>query len=92
MEVQSGVQHKEPRPLGSPPSGANQQDEQDDSQTDAGGRASSDSHSKDSEAASHKDDRRVSYMLPPACVCVCERVFDEGVCGSLGVSVRVSVE
>ncbi|KAG7225479.1 hypothetical protein INR49_027474 [Caranx melampygus] len=60
MEVQSGVQQAEPGPLGSPRSGANQQNELDDRQTDASGRESSDNHSKDAQTASQKDDKKMS--------------------------------
>lgn len=58
MEVQSGVQQLEPHPLGSPQSGANQQSELDDRQTDASGRPSADNLSKDAQPASLKDDKK----------------------------------
>ncbi|TKS88368.1 hypothetical protein D9C73_023202 [Collichthys lucidus] len=58
MEVQSGVQQPETRPLGSPRSGANQQNETDDRPTDASGRHSADNHSKDAQEASQKDDKK----------------------------------
>lgn len=63
MEVQSGVQQPEPRPLGSPRSGANQQNELDDRQADAGGRPSADNHSKDAQPASQKDDKKPSAAV-----------------------------
>lgn len=73
MEVQSGIQQPEPRPLASPQSGANEQDELDDNQTDASGRPSADNHSKDTQPATQKDDRKVSCRhLQPVCLqCVC---------------------
>ncbi|KAI4818378.1 hypothetical protein KUCAC02_011721 [Chaenocephalus aceratus] len=58
MEVQSGAQQPEPRPLDSPRSGANQQDEYDDRQTDASGRPSADMHSTDAQPESQKDDQK----------------------------------
>ncbi|XP_059206696.1 RNA-binding motif, single-stranded-interacting protein 3 isoform X2 [Centropristis striata] len=63
MEVQSGVQQPEPRPLGSPRSGANQQNDFDDRQTDASGRPSADNHSKDAQPASQKDDKKPSAAV-----------------------------
>ncbi|KAL7382735.1 hypothetical protein ABVT39_027063 [Epinephelus coioides] len=63
MEVQSGVQQPEPRPLGSPRSGANQENEFDDRQTDASGRPSADNHSKDAQPASQKDDKKPSAAV-----------------------------
>ncbi|KAM7384484.1 hypothetical protein PAMA_011707 [Pampus argenteus] len=63
MEVQSGVQQPEPRPLASPQSGANQQDELDDRQTDASGRSSTDNLSKDAQPATQNNDRNMSIML-----------------------------
>lgn len=82
MEVQSGVQQPEPRPLSSPRSGANQQNELDDRQTDASGRPSADNHSKDVQPANQKDDKKVSRRLPllhicSSCVCVSVNVFGE---------------
>lgn len=84
MEVQSGVQQPEPHPLGSPRSGANQQNELDDRQTDASGRPSADNHSKDAQPASQKDDKKVSRRLPLLHICSC---CAECVC--LGVPVHV---
>lgn len=69
MEVQSGVQQPEPCPLGSPRSGADQQNEVDDRQMDAGGRPSTDNHSKDAQPATQKDDKKVSYRLPLLHIC-----------------------
>ncbi|KAF3834026.1 hypothetical protein F7725_025230 [Dissostichus mawsoni] len=60
MEVQSGAQQPEPRPLDSPRSGANQQDEYDDRQTDASGRPSADTHSTDAQPESQEDDQKQS--------------------------------
>ncbi|XP_034066217.1 RNA-binding motif, single-stranded-interacting protein 3 isoform X4 [Gymnodraco acuticeps] len=60
MEVQSGAQQPEPRPLYSPRSGANQQDEYDDRQTDASVRPSADMHSTDAQPESQKDDQKPS--------------------------------
>ncbi|XP_010792077.1 RNA-binding motif, single-stranded-interacting protein 3 isoform X2 [Notothenia coriiceps] len=60
MEFQSGAQQPEPRPLDSPRSGANQQDEYDDRQTDASGRPSADTHSTDAQPESQKDDQKPS--------------------------------
>ncbi|XP_071060911.1 RNA-binding motif, single-stranded-interacting protein 3 isoform X3 [Pseudochaenichthys georgianus] len=65
MEVQSGAQQPEPRPLDSPRSGANQQDEHDDRQTDASGRPSADMHSTDAQPESQKDDQKQPYAPPP---------------------------
>ncbi|XP_025757894.1 RNA-binding motif, single-stranded-interacting protein 3 isoform X4 [Oreochromis niloticus] len=65
MEVQSGVQQPEPCPLGSPRSGADQQNEMDDRQLDAGGRPSTDNHSKDAQPATQKDDKKQPYAPPP---------------------------
>lgn len=59
MEVQGGVQQLEPRPLGSPRPGPSQQHEADDRQTD---RPSADSHGKDAQPASQKDDKKVSAL------------------------------
>lgn len=84
MEVQSGVQQPEPHPLGSPRSGANQQNELDDRQTDASGRPSADNHSEDAQPASQKDDKKVSRRLPLLHICSC---CAECVC--LGVPVHV---
>ncbi|XP_004549061.1 RNA-binding motif, single-stranded-interacting protein 3 isoform X2 [Maylandia zebra] len=67
MEVQSGVQQPEPCPLGSPRSGADQQNEVDDRQMDAGGRPSTDNHSKDAQPATQKDDKKPSFQ-PSAAV------------------------
>lgn len=85
MEVQSGVQQPETRPLGSPRSGANQQNETDDRPTDASGRHSADNHSKDAQPASQKDDKKVSRRLPLLHICSCCAVC-------LGVSVHVCDE
>ncbi|XP_071384133.1 CUGBP Elav-like family member 3-B, partial [Centroberyx affinis] len=63
MEVQSGIQQPEPLPLGSPRSGANQQSESEDRQTDASARPSADSHSKDPQPASQKDDKKPSAAV-----------------------------
>ncbi|XP_054461424.1 RNA-binding motif, single-stranded-interacting protein 3 isoform X1 [Anoplopoma fimbria] len=63
MEVQSSVQQPEPRPLGSPRSGANQQNEFDDGQTDASGRSSADSHSKDAQPANQNEDQKPSAAV-----------------------------
>lgn len=80
MEVQSGVKQPEPRALGSPRSGANQQNEFDDRQPDDSGRTSTDNHSKDVLPASQTDDRKVSCGLQllhicsrcaVLCLCVC---------------------
>uniref|UniRef100_A0A3Q3J3N3 RRM domain-containing protein n=1 Tax=Monopterus albus TaxID=43700 RepID=A0A3Q3J3N3_MONAL len=65
MEVHSGVQKPEPHPLGSPPSGANQQNELDDGQMDAGGSPSSENHSEDVQPPSKRDDKKQSYAPPP---------------------------
>lgn len=76
MEVQGGVQQLEPRPLGSPRSGANQQNELDDRQTDDSGRPSADNHSKDVQPTSQIDDKKVSLQTHTAahlllhCVCL----------------------
>lgn len=86
MEVQGGVQQAEPGPLGSPRSGANQQNELDDRQTDASGRDSSDNHSKDAQTASQKDDKKVSCRLLLLHICSCCAVL----CACVGVSVCVS--
>lgn len=64
MEVQSGVQQPDPCPLGSPRSGANQQNEADDRETDASGRPSTDNHSKEAQPATQKDDKKVSCVFP----------------------------
>ncbi|XP_026155606.1 RNA-binding motif, single-stranded-interacting protein 3 isoform X10 [Mastacembelus armatus] len=61
MEVQSGAQ--QPEPLGSPRSGANQQNELGDGQTNASGRSSTDNHSKDVQPASKKDDKKPSAAV-----------------------------
>lgn len=87
MEVQSGVQQPEPRPLGSPRSGANQENEFDDRQTDASGRPSADNHSKDAQPASQKDDKKVSCRLQ--LLHICSRC---AVCVYVGVSVCVCDE
>ncbi|KAK1881004.1 Phosphoinositide phospholipase C 5 [Dissostichus eleginoides] len=63
MEVQSGAQQPEPRPLDSPRSGANQQDEYDDRQTDASGRPSADTHSTDAQPESQEDDQKVEQKF-----------------------------
>uniref|UniRef100_A0AAQ6AQ23 RRM domain-containing protein n=1 Tax=Amphiprion ocellaris TaxID=80972 RepID=A0AAQ6AQ23_AMPOC len=63
MEVQSGAQQPESCPLGSPRSGANQQNEVDDRQTDASGRPSTDNHSKDAQPAAQKDDNKPSAAV-----------------------------
>ncbi|XP_031722485.1 RNA-binding motif, single-stranded-interacting protein 3 isoform X10 [Anarrhichthys ocellatus] len=63
MDVQSGVQQPEPRPPGSPRSGANQQNELDDRQTDASGRSSPDSHSQDAQPANQRDDKKPGAAL-----------------------------
>lgn len=79
MEVQSGVQQVEPRPLGSPRSGANQQNDFDDRQTDDSGRPSADNHSKDVQPASQTDDKKVSRSLPllhRVCLNVCDDWWD----------------
>ncbi|TNN59991.1 hypothetical protein EYF80_029833 [Liparis tanakae] len=55
MDIQSGVQQPEPRPFGSPLSGANQHNESDDRQTDASGGSSADSRSEDVQPANQKD-------------------------------------
>ncbi|XP_069033176.1 RNA-binding motif, single-stranded-interacting protein 3 isoform X1 [Embiotoca jacksoni] len=58
MEVQSGVQQPEPCPLGSPRSGADQQNEVDDRQTDASSKNSPDNLSGDAQPATPKDDKK----------------------------------
>ncbi|XP_035476500.2 RNA-binding motif, single-stranded-interacting protein 3 isoform X2 [Scophthalmus maximus] len=63
MEVQSGVQQAEPRTLGPPRSGSNQQNVLDDRQMDASGRPSSDNHSRDAQPASQRDDRKPSAAV-----------------------------
>nr|XP_020453098.1 RNA-binding motif, single-stranded-interacting protein 3 isoform X3 [Monopterus albus] len=63
MEVHSGVQKPEPHPLGSPPSGANQQNELDDGQMDAGGSPSSENHSEDVQPPSKRDDKKPSAAV-----------------------------
>ncbi|TDH03959.1 hypothetical protein EPR50_G00147380 [Perca flavescens] len=65
MEVQRGVQQPKPHPVGSPRSGANQQNECDDRQTDASGRPSADNHSKDAQPASQKDDKKILKHINP---------------------------
>lgn len=76
MEVQSGVQQLEPRPLGSPRSGANQQNEFDDIRTDDAGGPSADNHSKDVQPARETDDKKVSRcsccVCMPGCVWMCD--------------------
>lgn len=70
MEVQSGVQQPETHSLGSPGSGANQQNElDDDRQRDASGRPSANNHSKDAQPANQKDDKKVSCRLPLLLIC-----------------------
>lgn len=71
MEVQSGVKQPEPRALGSPRSGANQQNEFDDRQPDDSGRTSTDNHSKDVLPASQTDDKKVSCGLQLLHICSC---------------------
>lgn len=61
MEVQSGVQQPDPCALGSPRSGANQQNEADGGQEDASGRNSTDR--KDTQPALQKDDRKPSAAV-----------------------------
>nr|XP_019958004.1 PREDICTED: RNA-binding motif, single-stranded-interacting protein 3-like isoform X1 [Paralichthys olivaceus] len=63
MEVQSGIQPAEPHPLGSPRSGANQQNALDDRQTDAGGGPSSDNPSTDVQPAGQRDDKKPSAAV-----------------------------
>lgn len=63
MEVQSGLQQPEPRPLGSPQLGANQQSELDDRHADACIRPSADNHSKDGQTASQRDDKKPSAAV-----------------------------
>ncbi|CAJ1083261.1 RNA-binding motif%2C single-stranded-interacting protein 3 isoform X1 [Xyrichtys novacula] len=58
MEVQSGLQQPEPRPLGSPRLGTNQQSELEDRQADTCIRPSADNHSRDGQTASHRDDKK----------------------------------
>ncbi|KAM4550529.1 RNA-binding motif, single-stranded-interacting protein 3 isoform 2-T2 [Fundulus diaphanus] len=58
MEVQSGAQQPEPCPLDSPRSGASQQNEVTDGQTDTSGLTSSDNQSNDSHPATQKDDKK----------------------------------
>ncbi|KAM3596007.1 uncharacterized protein V6R79_006784 [Siganus canaliculatus] len=58
MEVQSGAQQTDPRPLGSPRSGAHQQNEFDDRHMDASSRPSADDRSKDAQPVSQKDDKK----------------------------------
>lgn len=84
MEVQSGVQQPEPRPLDSPGSGAAQQNQMNDRQMDASGRTSSDDGSKDAHPSTQRDDKKVSCRLP--LVHICRRL---AVC--VGVSTRVCV-
>lgn len=69
MEVQSGVKQPEPRALGSPRSGANQQNEFDDGQPDDSGRTSTDNHGKDVLPASQTDDKKVSCGLQLLHIC-----------------------
>lgn len=69
MEVQSGVKQPEPRALGSPRSGANQQNEFDDRQPDDSGRTSADNRSKDVLPASQTDDKKVSCGLQLLHIC-----------------------
>lgn len=79
MEVQGGVQQLEPHPLDSPRSGANQQSDFDDRQTDDSSRPSADNHSKDVQPASQTDDKKVSRSLPllhRVCLNVCDDWWD----------------
>lgn len=69
MEVQSGVKQPEPSALGSPRSGANQQNEFDDRQPDDSGRTSTDNHSKDVLPANQTDDKKVSCGLQLLHIC-----------------------
>ncbi|XP_038581720.1 RNA-binding motif, single-stranded-interacting protein 3 isoform X2 [Micropterus salmoides] len=84
MEVQSGVQQPEPRPLSSPRSGANQQNELDDRQTDASGRPSADNHSKDVQPANQKDDKKTVVMCSASCIIYCSK----GACSHPSAAVR----
>ncbi|KAM8841456.1 RNA-binding motif, single-stranded-interacting protein 3 isoform 2-T2 [Spinachia spinachia] len=64
MDVQSGVRQPEPRPSSSPRSWANRQNEFNNRQTDASGRSSADSQSKEAQPANQKDVKQ-SYAPPP---------------------------
>uniref|UniRef100_A0A3Q1JAE5 RRM domain-containing protein n=1 Tax=Anabas testudineus TaxID=64144 RepID=A0A3Q1JAE5_ANATE len=63
MEVQSGAQQLEPHPLASSRSGASQQNELDDGQTDASGRPFADTHSKETQPSGKKDDKKPSAAV-----------------------------
>ncbi|XP_075995364.1 RNA-binding motif, single-stranded-interacting protein 3 isoform X2 [Genypterus blacodes] len=60
MEVKSGTQQPDAQPLGSPGSGAIQQSELEDGQPGASSRPSADSHSKDAQPGTERDDKMVN--------------------------------